>query len=122
MRAFELLLWLACAAFSIRLASGRAGGWLQGIQLVLALALLLQVVYEGWRWQAFQTYAAAIVVAMTPAFLNQSAIVLACSPAVTLCLLAVSLVACLVFPLGGRRGAGGPAGGGAGAGPGAGGH
>src|SRR3569833_106515 len=110
MRTFELLLWLACAAFSIRLASGRAGGWLQGIQLVLALALLLQVVFEGWRWQAFPTYAAAIVVALTPAFLNQSAIVLACSTAATLSLLAVSVVACLVFPFVEPRVPEGPAG------------
>ena len=57
MRTFELLLLLACTAFSIRLAGGRAGGWAHGIQVVLLLALCAQLLLEGWRsWYGMQPY------------------------------------------------------------------
>jgi dienelactone hydrolase len=98
MRAFELLLLLACAAFSIRMAGGRAGGWMHGIQLTLAVVLLVQLLLEGWRWQVFPTYAATLVVALTPIFFSQSAIVLLCSAAATFSLLGAAVVASLVFP------------------------
>lgn len=103
MRAFELLLLLACAAFSIRLAGGRAAGWMHSIQLVLALALLAQVALEGWRWQIFPTYAAAVLVALTPVFLNQSALALLCSAGVTFSLLGASIAACVVLPFAAPR-------------------
>jgi dienelactone hydrolase len=103
MRAFELLLLLACAAFSIRLAGGRAAGWTHSIQLVLTLALLAQVVLEGWRWQILPAYAAAFVVALTPVFLSQSALALLCSAVVTCSLLGASIAACLVFPFAAPR-------------------
>ncbi|MBS0419135.1 MAG: hypothetical protein JSR66_15605 [Proteobacteria bacterium] len=98
MRTFELLLLLACAAFSIRLAGGRAGGWAHGMQVVLALALFAQLLLEGWRWQILPTYAAAFIVTLTPAFLSQSAFALLCSAAVSFSLLGASIAACLVFP------------------------
>jgi len=103
MRAFELLLLLACAAFSIRLAGGRSAGPLHSIQLVLTLALLAQVLFEGWRWQILPIYAAAFVVALTPVFLNQSALALLCSAAVNFTLLGASIAACLVFPFAAPR-------------------
>jgi dienelactone hydrolase len=99
MRAFELLLLLACAAFSIRLAAGgRASTWIHAMQLALALLVLAQLLLEGWRWQVFPAYAAAVLIALTPAVLGQTALVLLCSAGATFCLLAASIGACLVFP------------------------
>jgi len=108
MRTFELLLALACAAFSIRLAGARAAGSVHGIQLVLALALLAQLLLEGWRWQILPTYAAAALVALTPAFLSQSALALLFSAAANFSLLGASIVACLVFPFVAPRTPAGP--------------
>lgn len=108
MRTFELLLVLACAAFSIRLAGGRAGGWAHGIQLAVALALFAQLLLEGWRWQILPTYAAAVLVALTAAFLNQSALALLCSAVANFSLLGASIVACLVFPFVAPRAPAGP--------------
>jgi dienelactone hydrolase len=101
MRLLELLLVLAIAACSIRLAgSGRPAGmqWLHGIQWLLAAMLVVQVLVEGWRWQMFPAYAAVLVVAGTPGLLGWGAQTLFWSATACVALLAASLLSCLLLP------------------------
>jgi dienelactone hydrolase len=99
MRALELVLVLACAAFSIRMAAGgRSAGWIYAMQLALAAVLVAQIVLEGWRWQILPAYAAAILVAAAPALLGQGALALFASAISGFGLLALSVGCCLVFP------------------------
>src|SRR5260370_36629466 len=73
MRLLELILALTAAACGIRLAGlGRAAGmqWIHGMQLLLAAVWVAQVLVEGWRWQMFPAYTAALVVAGTPSLLG----------------------------------------------------
>jgi len=101
MRLLELILLLACAAVSIRLAAvGRAAGitWIHAMQLLLAVALIAQILLEGWRWQMFPAYAAAVLVATTPGLLGLGALATACAAIATFGLLAASLVSCLALP------------------------
>jgi dienelactone hydrolase len=101
MRLLELILALTVAACGIRLAGlGRAAGmqWVHGMQLLLAVMLVVQVLVEGWRWQMFPTYAAALVVAATPTLLGLSAQTLFCSATAGIALPAVSVMSCLLLP------------------------
>jgi dienelactone hydrolase len=111
MRLFELILVLACAAVSIRLAgAGRAAGagWVHGMQLLLAVVLIAQLMIEGWRWQVLPAYAATLLVAVTPSVLGLSALTLFWSAAGASALLAVSVASCLVFPFVGPQSVHGP--------------
>jgi dienelactone hydrolase len=101
MRLLELILALTVAACGIRLAGlGRAAGmqWVHGMQLLLAVMLVVQVLVEGWRWQMFPTYAAALVVAATPTLLGSSAQTLFWSATASIALLAMSVMSCLLLP------------------------
>jgi dienelactone hydrolase len=101
MRPLELILALTVAACGIRLAGlGRAAGlqWIHGMQLVLAAILLAQVLVEGWRWQMFPAYAAALLIAGTPWLLSSSAQTLFWSVAVSVALIALSVLSCLLLP------------------------
>jgi dienelactone hydrolase len=101
MRLLELTLLLACAAFGIRLAAlGRAAGipWIHGMQLLLAVVLIAQLMVEGWRWQVLPAYAATLLVAATPSLSGVGAPALFWSAAAGFGLLAVSVMSCLVFP------------------------
>ena len=101
MRLLELILTLAVAACGIRLAGlGRAAGmqWVHGMQLLLAALLVVQVLVEGWRWQVFPAYAAALVVAATPSLLGLSAQTLFWSASASVALLALSVASCLLLP------------------------
>jgi dienelactone hydrolase len=101
MRLLELILTLAVAACGIRLANlGRAAGmqWVHGMQLLLAVLLVVQVLAEGWRWQVFPAYAAALVVAATPSLLGLSAQTLFWSVSASVALLALSVASCLLLP------------------------
>jgi dienelactone hydrolase len=101
MRLLELILLLACAAFGIRSATlGRSSSisWIHGMQMLLAVVLIAQIVVEGWRWQMLPAYAATLLVAATPSVIGLNALPLFCSAAASYGLLAVSVLSCLVFP------------------------
>jgi dienelactone hydrolase len=111
MRLLELILALTVAACGIRLADlGRAAGiqWIHGMQLLLATMLVLQVLVEGWRWQMFPAYTAALIVAGTPSLLGVSAQTLFWSAAASVPLLAVSVLSCLLLPFVAPQSAHGP--------------
>ncbi|MBV8805618.1 MAG: hypothetical protein JO042_11230, partial [Sinobacteraceae bacterium] len=93
MRTLELILVLLCATCCIRLANvGRNMSWVHGMQLLLAVVLVAQLVIEGWRPQMFPAYAATLLVLVGVRYL-----VFASSIA-GIALLAGSIVACLVLP------------------------
>jgi dienelactone hydrolase len=101
MRLLELILALTVAACGIRLAGlGRAAGmqWIHGMQLLLAAVWVAQVLVEGWRWQMFPAYTAALVVAGTPSLLGLSAQTLFWSTTASVGLVAVSVMSCLLLP------------------------
>jgi dienelactone hydrolase len=111
MRLLELVLALAVAACGIRLAGlGRTAGmqWVHGMQLLLAALLVVQVLAEGWRWQMFPAYAAALVVAATPSLLGSSAQTLFWSATASVALLALSVASCLLLPFVAPRAGHGP--------------
>src|SRR5438105_15123976 len=98
MRPLELILVLTVAACGIRLAGlGRAAGipFIHGMQVLLAVLLIVQVLVEGWRWQMFPAYSAALLVAGTPWLIGSSALPLFWSAAACVALLAVSVLSCL---------------------------
>jgi dienelactone hydrolase len=101
MRLLELILALTVAACGIRLAGlGRAAGmqWIHGMQLLLAAVWVVQVLAEGWRWQMFPAYTAALIVAGTPSLLGLSAQTLFWSTTASVGLVAVSVMSCLLLP------------------------
>jgi dienelactone hydrolase len=102
MRALELTLVLLCAACTIGLASaGRTIGMprVHGTRLLLAVVLVSQILLEGWRWQMFPAYAAALVIiAGAPYLLGIGAQGLFCAAIVNIGLLVTSTGACLVLP------------------------
>jgi len=104
MRPLELILALTVAACGIRLAGlGRAAGmqWIHGVQLVLAAVLLVQILVEGWRWQMFPAYMAALLIAgipWLPGWSAQPAQTLFWSVTASVALLAVSVLSCLLLP------------------------
>ena len=101
MRLLELILTLTLAACSIRLAGlGRAAStpWIHGMQLLVAVILALQLLVEGWRWQMFPAYMAALVLAGTPSLLGLSGLTLFWSAAASVALLSLSLMSCLLLP------------------------
>jgi dienelactone hydrolase len=101
MRLLELILALSVAACGIRLAGlGRAAGmqWIHGMQLLLAAVWVVQVLAEGWRWQMFPAYTAALIVAGTPSLLGLSAQTLFWSTTASVGLVAVSVMSCLLLP------------------------
>jgi dienelactone hydrolase len=102
MRTLELILVLVCAACSIRLAGvGRSMSvqWVHGMQLLLAVVLLAQLVVEGWRAQMFPAYAAALLVmGGAPYLVGVGGQTLFASSMVSIALLAGSIVSCLVLP------------------------
>ncbi|MFL6604093.1 MAG: hypothetical protein ACJ8R9_22575 [Steroidobacteraceae bacterium] len=111
MRILELILTLAVAACGIRLAGlGRAAGlqWVHGMQLLLAAVLIVQVLIEGWRWQMFPAYAAALVVIATPSLLGSSAQTLFWSTSASVALLALAVASCLLLPFVALESAHGP--------------
>ena len=111
MRPLELILALTVAACGIRLAGlGRPAGlqWIHGMQLLLAAMLLAQVLVEGWRWQMFPAYAAALVIAGTPWLFGSSAQTLFWSVAASVALIAVSVLSCLLLPFVASQPAHGP--------------
>lgn len=100
MRIAELLLVLLCAGVSIRFASlGRITGLQLGAQYLLVALLIGQVVVEGWRWQMFPAYTAALLtLALIPNLLVVGGQTLFFWAAATVALSGASIVACLVFP------------------------
>ncbi len=101
MRLLEMLLTLACAAWLIRFASaGRSDSahWTLGAQILVGVLLIAQVAVEGWRWQMFPAYAAALFTVVTPALLGMSAGARFCSSTASLGLLAASVMSCLLLP------------------------
>jgi dienelactone hydrolase len=111
MRLLELILALTIAACTIRLASlGRAAStqWIHGMQLLLAAMLVAQLLVEGWRWQMFPAYAAALLVAAISSLPGLSAQGLFWSAAASVALLAMSVVSCLLLPFVAPQSAHGP--------------
>jgi dienelactone hydrolase len=101
MRLLEMVLLLACAAVSIRVAAtGRIAGtpWAHGLQLLLAVVLITQILVEGWRWQMAPAYAATLLVAATLSLPGLTTFVLSCATIVTGGLLGASVLGCLVLP------------------------
>lgn len=109
MRLLELILALAVAASGIRLAAvGRTSGWIHGMQLLLAVLLVAQVLVEGWRWQMAPAYIATVAIAVTPNLAGLGASALLASVIVSIALLGLSILSCLLLPFVEPRTAHGP--------------
>jgi dienelactone hydrolase len=100
MRPFEMLLTLACAAWFIRLAGVNrtdATAWTVGLQILLVVLLVAQILIEGWRWQLFPVYAAVILAASTAPMLASSAAMRLCFTAAGLAMTGAAILSCLIF-------------------------